>query len=63
MAYSYKHENLYVRNIHNNVGSTDHLPMPAAYSVYFEDISGLGGIDFKSSTEVCGIYPVIVLGY
>lgn len=56
-------KNLYVRNMQNNVGSTDHLPMPAAYSVDFGDISDLGGIDFKSSTEVCGICPVIVLGY
>lgn len=49
--------------MHHNVESTDHLSMPAAYSVNFGDISDLGGIYFKSSTEVCGICPVIILGY
>ena len=51
----------YVRNMNNNVGGNDHLPMPDAYLVDRGEISQY--LDVSSSTEFCGICPVIVLGY
>ena len=49
--------------MNHNVGNDNQLPMPDAYFIQHGEISEYGGLGFKSSTEVCGFCPVIVLGY